>query len=171
MRLRPRQAEAGRVRGPSVLGRANPHPGIVQKGGDAVSEQMQEYLETVLRLEEEGRVARTGEIAVHLKVAPPSVTDMLQKMERAGLVSYEPYKGASLTTAGRAMARSILSRHRIMQAFLQEVCGMEHRAAHEAACDMEHTLPPQLEQWCAKYLAKQLGHPFDVTRKVKEQIH
>jgi DtxR family transcriptional regulator, Mn-dependent transcriptional regulator len=134
------------------------------------SEQMQEYLETILRLEEEGKVARTGEIAVHLGVAPPSVTDMVQRLERAGLVRYEPYKGANLTDAGREVARRILSRHRIMQAFLQEVCGMEHRAAHEAACDMEHTIPPQLESWMAKYLHERLGHPFDVARKVRDQL-
>ncbi len=132
---------------------------------------MQEYLETIYRLEEAGEPARTGEIAKHLDVAPPSVTDMVQKLEKAGYVTYEPYRGVTLTESGRAVGKRQLEKHRIMQAFLQEVCGMEHRAAHEAACDMEHTLPPQLEQWCAKFLNKQLGHPFDVTRKVKEQIH
>lgn len=137
---------------------------------DPVSEQMQEYLETIYRLEEEGKVARTGEIALHLHVAPPSVTDMVQKLEKAGLVRYEPYKGASLTDTGRSVARRILSRHRIMQAFLQEVCGMEHREAHDAACDMEHTIPPQLESWMAAHLEGRLGHPFDVNRKVREQI-
>jgi len=131
---------------------------------------MQEYLETLYRLEEEGRPARTGEIAGHLHVAPPSVTDMLQKLEKAGLVVYEPYKGASLTPAGRDVGRSILARHRVMQAFLQEVCGMDHRAAHEAACDMEHTIPPQLEAWMAEHLRVRLGHAFDTNRKVKEQI-
>ena len=136
-----------------------------------VSEQMQEYLETIYRLEEAGEPARTGEIAKHLEVAPPSVTDMVQKLEKAGYVRYEPYKGVELTESGRALGKRQLEKHRIMQAFLQEVCGMPHREAHEAACDMEHTLPPALEAWCAKYLNKQLGHPFDVTRKVKEQIH
>lgn len=131
---------------------------------------MQEYLETIYRLEAEGKVARTGEIAVHLHVAPPSVTDMVQKLEKAGLVRYEPYKGAVLTDAGRAVGRQILSRHRIMQAFLQEACGMAHREAHEAACDMEHTIPPQLEAWMARYLQEKLGHPFDVDRKVRDQI-
>lgn len=131
---------------------------------------MQEYLETILRLEDEGKVARTGEIAVHLKVAPPSVTDMIQKLERAGMVQYEPYKGAVLTPAGREVARAILSRHRIMQAFLQEFCGMGHREAHEAACDMEHTIPPQLESWMATFLEEHRGKPFDVKRKVREQI-
>ena len=132
---------------------------------------MQEYLETIYRLEEDGEVARTGEIARHLGVAPPSVTDMVQKLEKAGYVQYEPYKGVILTDRGRALGKRQLEKHRIMQAFLQEVCGMEHRAAHEAACDMEHTLPKELEAWCAEFLRKKLGHPFDTTRKVKDQIH
>jgi DtxR family Mn-dependent transcriptional regulator len=135
-----------------------------------VSDQMQEYLETIYRLEEEGQVARTGEIAKHLHVAPPSVTDMLQKLEKAGLVEYEPYKGVNLTEKGRAVGKRQLEKHRIMQAFLQEVCGMDHRTAHEAACDMEHTLPKPLEAWCAQFLKEKLGHAFDTTRKVKDQI-
>ncbi len=137
---------------------------------DAASEQMQEYIETIYRLEEAGEPARTGEIAKQLGVAPPSVTDMLQKLEKAAYVTYEPYKGAVLTDSGRRMARSIMSRHRIMQAFLQEVCGMGHREAHDAACDMEHAVPPALEKWMTAYLEKERGVPFDVTRKVKEQI-
>jgi DtxR family Mn-dependent transcriptional regulator len=135
------------------------------------SDQMQEYLETIYRLEQDQVTARTGEIAKHLGVAPPSVTDMIQKLEKSGFVTYEPYKGVILTEPGRALGRRQLEKHRIMQAFLQEVCGMEHKAAHDAACDMEHTLPPQLEAWCAKFLDQKLGRPFDVTRKVKDQIH
>ena len=131
---------------------------------------MQEYLETIYRLEEDGTQARTGEIAKHLNVAPPSVTDMLQKLEKAGYIRYEPYQGAVLTEPGRSIAKQILRRHRIMQAFLQEVCGMPHRQAHDAACDMEHTIPKPLEAWMARYLEERLGKPFDATRKVKEQI-
>jgi DtxR family transcriptional regulator, Mn-dependent transcriptional regulator len=131
---------------------------------------MQEYLETIYRLEMDGVAARTGEIARHLHVAPASVTDMVQKLEKSGLVTYEPYKGVVLTDAGREVGRRQLEKHRIMQAFLQEVCGMPHQEAHEAACDMEHTIPKPLEAWMARYLEERLGHAFDVTRRVKDQI-
>jgi DtxR family Mn-dependent transcriptional regulator len=95
---------------------------------------------------------------------------MILKLEKAGHVEYEPYKGVVLTPSGREVGKRTLEKHRIMQAFLQEVCGMGHHEAHEAACDMEHTLPPQLEEWCMQFLAKKLGKPFDTTRKVKDQI-
>jgi DtxR family transcriptional regulator, Mn-dependent transcriptional regulator len=137
---------------------------------DPVSEQMQEYLETIYRLEEDGQPARTGEVARQLEVAPASVTDMLQRLERSGLVTYEPYKGAVLTDEGRSLARQVLARHRIMQAFLQEVCGMPHREAHEAACDMEHTIPKPLHDWMSAFLEERLGRKFDTDRKVRDQI-
>ena len=136
----------------------------------APTEQMQEYLETIYRLEEAGQVARTGEIAKQLGVNPPAVTDMLQKLEKAELVQYEPYKGVQLTEAGREVGRTQLERHRVMQAFLQQVCGMDHQAAHDAACDMEHFIPVELDAWMAEYLERELGQPFDRARKVKEQI-
>lgn len=137
---------------------------------EEVTEQMEEYLETIYRLEEAGEVARTGEVARQLGVAPPSVTDMLQRLERAGLVVYEPYRGVNLTERGRAVGRAVLGRHRVMQAFLQEVCGMPHAEAHEAACDMEHSIPKELDAWMAAYLEQRLGRPFDKARKVRDQI-
>lgn len=135
-----------------------------------VTEPMEEYLETIYREELDGNVARTGEIAQHLDVTPQTVTDMIQKLEKAGLVEYEPYKGVNLTTEGRDIARRQLEKHRVMQAFLQEVCGMPHREAHEVACDMEHTIPDALDQWMRGFLADRMGKPFDPSRKVKEQI-
>lgn len=135
-----------------------------------VTEQMEEYLETIYRIELDNKIARTGMISKQLEVAPASVTDMIQKLEKAGMVEYEPYKGVNLTEEGRDLGRRQLEKHRVMQAFLQEVCGMAHAEAHEAACDMEHTIPAPLEDWMAAYLEERLGKPFDKARKVKEQI-
>ncbi len=131
---------------------------------------MEEYLETIYRLEEDGSTARTGAIAKHLNVSPPTVTDMLQKLEKAGLVTYEPYKGVVLTEEGRTVGQKILGKHRVMQAFLQEVCGMDHKDAHEAACDMEHWIPQELDAWMASYLEERLGRPIDTGVKVHKQL-
>jgi DtxR family Mn-dependent transcriptional regulator len=131
---------------------------------------MEEYIETIYRLEQVGIATRTGQVAKELGVAPPSVTDMLQKLEKGGFVTYEPYKGVQLTETGREVGKRILGRHRIMQAFLQEICGMGHKAAHEASCDMEHFIPRELDAWMASHLEKTMGRPFDRDIKVKHQI-
>jgi DtxR family Mn-dependent transcriptional regulator len=135
-----------------------------------VTEPMEEYLETIYRVELEGEVAKTGQISKHLGVTPQTVTDMIQKLEKAELVEYEPYKGVNLTDAGRHIAKAQLERHRVMQAFLQLACGMEHRSAHDAACAMEHTIPPALDAWIQNWLENHMGKPFDADQKVREQI-
>lgn len=131
---------------------------------------MEEYLETIFRLEQTGTAAKTGTIAKQLDVAPPSVTDMIQRLEKSDYVTYEPYKGVRLTDAGREIGRRQLEKHRVMQAFLQTVCGMAHAEAHEAACDMEHTIPEPLEAWMAQYLQDAHGLSLDTARKVGEQV-
>ncbi|MGB0651776.1 MAG: metal-dependent transcriptional regulator [Thermoplasmatota archaeon] len=136
----------------------------------AATEQMEEYLETIYRLEEQGSVARTGEIAAQLGVAPPSVTDMVQKLEKAGFVEYEPYRGVHLTETGRAVGQKILGRHRVMQVFLQEVCGMDHAEAHEAACGMEHWIPDALHDWMDGFLTERRGVAVDQEKRVADQV-
>ena len=54
----------------------------------------EEYIETVFMLEKKGGKAQTGQIAEHMDVKPPSVTEMLGKLQAEGLVQYEPYIGA-----------------------------------------------------------------------------
>lgn len=137
---------------------------------EAITEQMEEYLETIYRLEMDDQVARTGKIAGHLNVTPQTVTDMIQKLERAELVVYQPYRGVALTDSGRDLAKRQLEKHRVMQAFLQEVCGMPHAEAHEAACDMEHYIPEALDRWMQGYLNDRLGTPFDPSVRVRDQI-
>ena len=52
---------------------------------------IEEYIETICVLEQRNGRAQTGMIATHLGVKPPSITEMLQKLERQGLIHYESY--------------------------------------------------------------------------------
>lgn len=46
----------------------------------------------------------TTELAAHLEVAPASVTGMVRKLHRQGLVKHVPYQGVTLTSEGRQEA-------------------------------------------------------------------
>lgn len=46
----------------------------------------------------------TGKLAQSLKVSPGTVTSMQKALAEAGLASYRPYEGVSLTEAGRTLA-------------------------------------------------------------------
>ncbi len=98
---------------------------------------MEEYIETIHSLElAEGRAA-TGRIAREMGVKPSSATEMLQKLQKEGLLQYESYAGATLTDAGRRMAMELVGKHRAIADFL-EIIGVRRSVAERDACQMEH---------------------------------
>jgi DtxR family Mn-dependent transcriptional regulator len=119
------------------------------------SEQLEEYLESILDIEEKEGIAKTSAIAKCMKVAPASVTEALQTLSDKGFVHYEPYKGAHLTEQGREMARKVKRRHRLLEVFLHDVLHINGENVHDEACKMEHTLSDETE--CA--LCKMLRAP------------
>lgn len=114
---------------------------------ESLSENMEEYLETIYRLQLKVGQARTGEIAQQLGLSPPSVTEMAQKLQELGYVTYKPYHGVELTDKGRTHAYHLLRRHRVVQSFLVQVLGMDKAEAHEWGCKMEHVIPVELERY------------------------
>jgi DtxR family Mn-dependent transcriptional regulator len=119
------------------------------------SEQLEEYLESILDIEEKEGIAKTSAIARYMKIAPASVTEALQTLSDKGFVHYAPYKGASLTGQGREMARKVKRRHRLLEVFLSDVLHINGENVHDEACRMEHTLSDETE--CA--LCKMLNAP------------
>ena len=121
----------------------------------AEQEHIDEYLESLYRMTDGKGQVKTAELAKVLDVTPASVTEMVQKLDGAGLVAYEPYKGVALTTKGSERARFILRNHRLLEMFLVRVVGVQQDKVHSYACAMEHSVPPELDRW----LCAQLGHP------------
>lgn len=119
------------------------------------SEQLEEYLESILDIEEIDGIAKTSAIAKCLKVSPASVTEALQTLADKGYVHYQPYKGATLTDQGREMARKVKRRHRLLEVFLSDVLHINREKVHDEACRMEHALSDETE--CA--LCKMLNAP------------
>jgi DtxR family Mn-dependent transcriptional regulator len=104
------------------------------------SDSVEEYLEAIHSFNEKGEMARNMDLSKRLKVAPPSVTQMIKKLANEGLVEYEPYKGTVLTGKGMAKAQKVVRRHRILERFLHDFLGLKDEKVHEEACRMEHSL-------------------------------
>lgn len=102
---------------------------------------IEEYIETICVLEQRNGRAQTGMIASRMGVKPPSITEMLQKLEREGLIHYESYNGAVLTKAGKKMARELMKKHRVI-ADLLELLGIDPELAEVDACQIEHHVSP-----------------------------
>ncbi len=105
-----------------------------------VSSTVEDYLKVVLKIEDMKQKASTSRVARHLDVADATVTDMLRKLKRAGLLEYKPYYGATLTRKGRQVALRILRRHRLLELFLHQILGYGWEQVHEEAERLEHAV-------------------------------
>jgi DtxR family Mn-dependent transcriptional regulator len=119
------------------------------------SDSVEEYLEAIYSFNERGEIAKNTELAKKLKVAPPSVTQMIKKMAEEGLVDYQPYKGITLTGKGMAMAQKVVRKHRLLENFLHGFLELPVEKVHDEACKMEHSLSDDT----ALALCKALNNP------------
>ena len=104
------------------------------------SDSVEEYLEAIYSFNERGERAKNTGIAKRLKVAPPSVTQMLKKLADRGYVIYVPYRGTVLTGRGMALAQRVVRKHRLLERFFYDYLGMDKGKVHDEACRMEHSL-------------------------------
>ncbi|MBR1609737.1 MAG: metal-dependent transcriptional regulator [Kiritimatiellae bacterium] len=114
---------------------------------------LEDYLESVYMLLLEKRPARVRDIAAELGVTTPSVVNALTALKERGLVSQEPYGSVELTEPGLAAARKVLSRHKLLTAFLGFL-GDDEETAETDACKMEHVLSDATVANIAAFLAK-----------------
>jgi len=109
-------------------------------------ESAEEYLECIYDLTRIGSPAKTNDIAARLKIAPGSVTEMVQKLADEGYLDYEKYRGAALTDRGMVVATKIKRKHRLLESFLVNVLGMNKKESHQEACRLEHTVSDESEK-------------------------
>ena len=104
-----------------------------------LSESEEGYIETIYSLIREHGYARVADIANTLNVKPPSVTNMLQKLDEQKFVTYTRYRGVVLTTRGKLLAETLERRHQALKKFLIMI-GVSEEAAEKDACEIEHKI-------------------------------
>jgi DtxR family manganese transport transcriptional regulator len=98
---------------------------------------VEDYVELIADLIEDGNEARQVDIAARLGVAQPTVAKMLARLAGEGLVSRKPYRGVFLTEAGHAVAHQSRVRHQTVEAFLRSL-GVSAETARIDAEGIEH---------------------------------
>lgn len=113
------------------------------------------YLKTIFKITERDRkTASTNDIALILKTSAASVTDMLKKLSNKSLVSYEKYKGVSLSSEGNKCATDLVRKHRLWEVFLVDKLGFSWEEVHDIAEQMEHIKSKELIDRLDQYLGK-----------------
>lgn len=109
----------------------------------------QEYLETIFRLSRRSPNALVTNLAIaeDLAIKPPSVSEMIEKLEETGLVRWERRKGVKLTPKGRDIAKEIIRNHILLKILFNKLFGIkEDEVLERLACDIEHHLAPNVGQ-------------------------
>jgi DtxR family Mn-dependent transcriptional regulator len=113
---------------------------------DHATEGEEHYLETIFWLEEAGLPITGANIARAQQVSPPTVHEMVGRLERDGFIERAADKTLAFTNTGREHAESVVRRHRLVERFLTDVLGIPWDEVHEEAERMEHAMSPRLEQ-------------------------
>lgn len=116
-----------------------------------LSDAVGDYLKAMWSLSPHGSIG-TNAIAEAMGLTPASVSNMLVRLNEAGLVAYERYRGAKLSDRGRREALRLIRRHRLIETFMIETLGYSWDEVHEEAEAIEHAISDRFAERLATYL-------------------
>ena len=115
----------------------------------------EDYLKAIYIISEDHELVSNKELSDMLHVSPPSVSEMIMKLQKEGYVDYTAYKGSKMTRKGRREAGKLFRFHALWEVFLVEKLHFSWSEAHEQADGLEH----QTSDMLAERLDEFLGHP------------
>lgn len=123
-----------------------------------ITETDENYLKETYSLQLDHPRVTTSMLADRFGTTAATVTGMLKKLADRRWVVYEPYRGITLTEAGKQIALEVVRHHRLLETYLSQAMGIPWDRVHGEAERLEHVLSDYLEQ----RIDELLGHPdFD----------
>jgi DtxR family transcriptional regulator, Mn-dependent transcriptional regulator len=122
----------------------------------ASSPAIEDYSKAIYALEQRSaEPVSTTALAERMGVTPASASGMVKRLGELGLVTHVPYRGVSLTDAGRRVALEVIRHHRLLELYLVKSLGVPWDRVHQEAEVLEHVLSDELEE----LIAAKLGDP------------
>ncbi len=122
---------------------------------------MDDALTTIYRIQhDEACDVIAARLAERLDVSAPSISAMLRRLSRAGLIEIDARKRVTLTEQGFARAEAMIRRHRLAECLLVDMLGLEWWRAYDEAHLMEHAISPVTEQLIVARLGAPQASPF-----------
>jgi DtxR family Mn-dependent transcriptional regulator len=122
--------------------------------GNGFHPPLEEYLETIHSLQEEGVPVIQARLVQRLGHSAPTVSEMVHRLKGDGYVKVAG-RSITLTDKGRSRAESVVRKHRLAERLLTDVIGLEWHKAHVEAGRWEHVISDEVEG----RLIELLGHP------------
>ncbi len=121
-----------------------------------IPESYQRYLDEIYLISrtKKGGWVSNREIAESLNVEPASVTGMLEKLTKKGLIKWEPRKAIRLTEEGKKIAKQLNEIHALLYQFFAKVLKMEDEdAIDNLSCEIEHHITRDVKNSLEKFLS------------------
>ena len=115
----------------------------------------EDYLETILVLQQEKGIVHSIDVAQHLGYSKPSVSRAVSLLRAEGYLTMAKDGRLELTETGVDVARNIYERHRFLTHLLSHL-GVSEKTAEEDACKIEHNGSDETFE-CLKEYAKKQG--------------
>ena len=120
--------------------------GVIVRRMAEMHDATEEYLETILQLEEEGIVPIRARLVERLGVSAPAVSEHVNRLVDGGYTELMDDRSLRLTTKGRVLATSIVRRHRLAERLLVDIIGLEWEKVHKEADRWEHAISADVEE-------------------------
>ena len=121
--------------------------------GRTMQESGENYLETILILNERNGMVRSIDIANELGYAKPSVSRAVKLLVENGMLSVAQGGELTLTPSGYTAANAIYERHKIISKFFVSLLGVKKETADKDACRIEHVISEESFEKIKKYVA------------------
>jgi DtxR family transcriptional regulator, Mn-dependent transcriptional regulator len=115
---------------------------------------LEEYLHTIASLADEGHPVIQARVAERVGRTPPAVGEMLDRLISDGYLE-RTGRNLDLTDKGRAVADSVIRKHRLAERLLVDVIGLPWHLVHNEAGRWEHVISDDVES----RLIELLGDP------------
>ena len=112
---------------------------------DGYHPPLEEYLEAVHALREEGTAPIQARIAERLGRSAPSVSEMLDRLSDDGYIRRSG-RVVELTDKGSNLAEKVVRKHRLAERLLVDVIGLEWYKVHQEAGRWEHVISDDVEE-------------------------
>jgi DtxR family transcriptional regulator, Mn-dependent transcriptional regulator len=132
------------------------------------------YLETILEIEEEGVTPIRARLVERLGLSAPAVSEQVNRLVEQGYAELLDDRTLRLTDSGRALATSIVRRHRLAERLLVDVIGLEWEKVHREADRWEHAISADVEQKLVELLGDPMtcphGNPIPGAKRTSEIV-
>ena len=119
-----------------------------------IQKSAEDYLESILVLQERRGMVRSIDIVNELGYSKPSVSVAMKKLRESGYITMAADGAITLNESGLEIARRVYSRHRAITK-LFTLLGVSRAQAAEDACKVEHDLSDETFACICAFIEKQ----------------